>query len=219
RWLARTAGASDRPLPRQGEAALFPRRRGLRQSRDVRVPRSPARRLHDSPANSVLQNKIGYLLKRPVGRPPHEVRRHFASFSYQAQSWKKTRRVAAKIEWHPGKLYPRAGFIVTNLVRPAERGGAFYNQRATADQGMKEGQGAIKWARVSWRSFAANAVRLQLHALAYNLGNFMRTRAMPKTAQPWSLTSLREKLIKIGAKVVSQGRYVTFQMAEVAVPR
>ena len=68
-------------------------------------------------------------------------------------------------------------------------------------------------------SFAANAVRLQLHALAYNLGNFMRTLAMPKTADPWSLTSLREKLIKIGAKVVSHGRYVTFQMAEVAVPR
>jgi hypothetical protein len=58
-----------------------------------------------------------------------------------------------------------------------------------------------------------------LHALAYNLGNFMRTLAMPKTAEPWSLTSLREKLIKIGAKVVSHGRYVTFQMAEVAVPR
>ena len=47
----------------------------------------------------------------------------------------------------------------------------------------------------------------------------MRTLAMPKTAEPWSLTSLREKLIKIGAKVVSHGRYVTFQMTEVAVPR
>ena len=58
-----------------------------------------------------------------------------------------------------------------------------------------------------------------MHALAYNLGNFMRTLAMPKTAEPWSLTSLREKLIKIGAKVVSHGRDVTFQMAEVAVPR
>ena len=66
---------------------------------------------------------------------------------------------------------------------------------------------------------SANAVRLQLHVLAYNLGNFMRTLAMPKTAQPWSLTSLREKLVKIGAKVVSHGRYVTFQMAQVAVSR
>jgi Transposase DDE domain group 1 len=64
-----------------------------------------------------------------------------------------------------------------------------------------------------------NVVRLQLHVLAYNLGNFMRTLAVPETAQPWSLTSLREKLIKIGAKVVSHGRYVTFQLAEVAVPR
>ena len=84
---------------------------------------------------------------------------------------------------------------------------------------IKEGKGAIKWTRLSCRSFAANAVRLQLHALAYNLGNFMRTLAMPKTAEPWSLTSLREKLIKIGAKVVNHGRYVTFQIAEVAVPK
>jgi DDE family transposase len=45
----------------------------------------------------------------------------------------------------------------------------------------------------------------------------MRTLAMPKTPQPWSLTSLREKLIKIGAKVVGHGRYITFQMAEMAV--
>jgi hypothetical protein len=77
------------------------------------------------PANRVLQDKIGYLLKRPVGRPPHEVRRYYASFSYQAQSWKKPRRVVAKVEWHPGELYPRVGFIVTNLARPAERVVAF----------------------------------------------------------------------------------------------
>jgi DDE family transposase len=72
---------------------------------------------------------------------------------------------------------------------------------------------------LSCRTFAANAVRLQLHVLAYNLGNFMRTLAMPKTAERWSLTSLREKLINIGAKITSHGRYVTFQMAEVAVSR
>jgi hypothetical protein len=126
----------------------------------------------------------------------------------------------AKVEWHAGELYPRVGFIVTNLARAAERVVVFYNHRGTAaEQWIKEGKGAIKWTRLSCRTFAANAVRLQLHALAYNLGNFMRTLAMPKTAEPWSLTSLREKLIKIGAKVVNHGRYVTFQMAEVAVPR
>src|SRR3712207_739852 len=69
------------------------------------------------------------------------------------------------------------------------------------------------------RSFAPNAVRLQLHALAYNLGTFLRTLALPEGVERWSLTTLREKLVKIGAKVVSHGRYVTFQMAEVAVPR
>lgn len=71
---------------------------------------------------------------------------------------------------------------------------------------------------MSCRSFAANAVRLQLHALAYNLANFMRTLALPATVAHWSLTSLREKLVKIGAKIVTHARYVTFQMAEVAVP-
>ncbi len=114
---------------------------------------------------------------------------------------------------------PRSAFIVTNLARPAERIVGFHNHRGTCEQYIKEGKSAIKWTRLSCHSFAANAVRLQLHALAYNLGNFMRTLAMPKTTEPWSLTSLREKLIKIGAKVVSHGRYVTFQMAEVAVPR
>ena len=171
------------------------------------------------PANAVLQNRIGHLLKRPDGRPPHEVRRYYANFTYQAQSWNKPRRVVVKVEWHPGELYPRVGFIVTNLARPAEHVVAFYNQRGTAEQWIKEGKNAIKWTRLSCRSFAANAVRLQLHALAYNLGNFMRTLAIPKTAQSWSLTSLREKLVKIGAKVVGHGRYVTFQMAEVGRDR
>ncbi|HUW73013.1 MAG TPA: IS1380 family transposase, partial [Methyloceanibacter sp.] len=171
------------------------------------------------PANQILQQRIGHLLKRPVGRPPNHVRRYYANFSYQAQSWKAARRVVAKVEWHSGELYPRVGFIVTNLSRPAERVVAFYNQRGTAEQHIKEGKNAIKWTRLSCCSFAANAVRLQLHALAYNLANFMRTLALPEAVKQWSLTSLREKPVKIGAKVVRHGRYVIFQMAEVAVPR
>ncbi len=171
------------------------------------------------PKNSVLQVKIAYLLSRPVGRPPNHVRRSYANFTYQAATWTKPRRVVAKVEWHPGELVPRVGFIVTNLSRPAERVVAFYNKRGTCEQWIKEGKGAIKWTRLSCRTFAANAVRLQLHALAYNLGNFLRTLATPEPIQNWSLTSLKEKLIKIGAKVVSHGRYVAFQMAEVAIPR
>jgi hypothetical protein len=171
------------------------------------------------PANRVLQERIGYLLTRPVGRPPNEVRRSYANFTHQAGTWTKPRRVVAKVEWHPGELYPRVGFIVTNMARPAANVVAFYNKRGTCEQWIKEGKGTIRWTRLSCRSFAANAVRLELHALAYNLGNFLRTLATPEPIKDWSLTSLKEKLVKIGAKVVSHGRYVAFQMAEVAIPR
>jgi hypothetical protein len=91
--------------------------------------------------------------------------------------------------------------------------------RGTAEPWIKEGKNAVKWTRLSCCSFTANAVRLQLHALAYNLTNFMRTLVLPEAVKQWSLTSLREKLIKIGVKIVRHGRYVIFQMAEVAVPR
>src|SRR3954471_19272094 len=170
------------------------------------------------PANPVLQRRIAHLLTRPVGRPPHEVRRFYASFRYQAQTWSCSRRVVAKVEWHPGELYPRVGFLVTNLSRPPERVVAFYNQRGTAEQWIKEGKTAAKWTRLSCRSMKANAVRLQLHALAYNLANFFRTLVLPDEVGHWSLTTLREKVVKIGAKVIAHARYTVFQMAEVAVP-
>ena len=171
------------------------------------------------PANPVLQRRIAHLLTRPVGRPPHEVRRFYASFRYQAQTWSRSRRVVTKVEWHPGELYPRVGFLVTNLCRPPERVVAFYNQRGTAEQWIKEGKNAAKWTRLSCRSMKANAVRLQLHALAYNLANFFRTLVLPDEVERWSLTTLREKVVKIGAKVIAHARYTVFQMAEVAVPR
>jgi hypothetical protein len=142
---------------------------------------------------------------RLVGRPPQEVRRFFASFGYQAQSWNSSRQVVEG-RVASGRVVPARRFIVTNLARSAEGVIAFYSQRGTCEQYIKEGKNAIKWTRLSCRSFAANAVRLQLHALAYNLGNFMRTLALPEAAEPWSLISLREKLIKIGAKIVRHGR-------------
>jgi len=71
------------------------------------------------------------------------------------RTWTKPRRVIAKVEWHPGEFYPRVGFIVTNMSRPAERVVAFYNKRGTCEQWITE-------VRLSCRTFAANAVRLQL---------------------------------------------------------
>ena len=146
-------------------------------------------------ANTILQEPVAHLLKRPVGRPPNHVQRFHASFSYQAGSWDKKRRVVAKVEWYPGELYPRVGFIVTNLTRPARRVVAVYNQRGTAEQHIKEGKNAIVWTRLSCRRFRNNEVRLHLHALAYNLANFMRTLALPGAVKHWSLTSLRQKLV------------------------
>ncbi len=167
----------------------------------------------------MLREYIAHLLTRPVGRPPNHVRRYYASFGYRAKSWDKARRVVAKVEWHPGELFPRVGFIVTNLSRPAERVVVFYNRRGTAEQHIKEGKNSINWTRLSCHGFRNNEVRLQLHALAYNLGNFLRTLALPEAVEHRSLTTLREKLIKLGAKVVRHGRYITFQLAEVAIPR
>ena len=91
----------------------------------------------------------------------------------------------SKVEWHPGELVPRVGFIVTNLSRPTKRVVAFYRgiTVVTAEQHIKEGKNAINWTRLSCRKFRNNAVRLQLHALAYNLGNFMRTLALPKEVE------------------------------------
>src|SRR5262245_53041406 len=141
RRLGRYAQAGRRTLPAQGIAHLFPCRRSPRHAGRLRIPGSRTDQVCDPlSANQVLQDRIGYLLKRPVGRPPNEVRRFHANFSYQAGSWTKPRRVVAKVEWHPGELYPRVGFIVTNMSRPAERVVAFYNKRGTCEQWIKEGK-------------------------------------------------------------------------------
>jgi len=169
--------------------------------------------------NPKLHEQIVWLTKRRPGRPPHHVVRDYTSFQYRAKSWSKARRVVAKVEFHPGELFPRVGFIVTNRSLPNERVLAFYNGRGTAEQHIKEGKYAIKWTRLSCMRFSANAVRLQLHALACNLANFMRTLATPDEIGTWSLTSLRERLIKIGARLVRHARYTVFQFAEATLPR
>jgi hypothetical protein len=170
-------------------------------------------------ANPVLERKIAPLLKRPVGRPSRKPKVVYASFRYQAKSWECARRVVAKVEWHTGELFPRVGFLVTNLKGRSQRVVRFYNRRGTAEQWIKQGKNAVKWTKLSCRRFKDNEARLQLFALAYNLGNFLRQLVLPKPIQGWTLTTLREKLVKIGAKVVSHAKYLVFQLAEVAVPR
>jgi len=127
------------------------------------------------------------------------------------------RRVIAKIEWQPGELFPRVGFIVTNLPMEPDRVAAFCNQRGTAEQHIKEGKYAFRWTRLSCKRFRDNELRLQLHALACNLATFLRCIELPEAMADWSLTSLQLKLIRIRARVVRHARAITFWLAEVSV--
>lgn len=131
-------------------------------------------------ANNNLYREIEHLLTRPVGRPPKKPRIFFHSFSYRAASWRKSRRVVAKVEWHQGELFPRVGFVVTNLQRKPSNVTRFYNGRGVCEQWIKEGKLTLSWTRLSCTRFASNQVRLALFVLAYNLGNFLRRFALPR---------------------------------------
>jgi hypothetical protein len=168
-------------------------------------------------ANNNLSREIEHLMTRPVGRPPRKPRIFYHDFYYRAASWSKPRRVVAKVEWHMGELFPRVGFIVTNMSAKAKNVVRFYNKRGLCEQWIKEGKYALSWTRLSCTRFIANQVRLALFVLAYNLGNFLRRFALPREVSHWSLQSIQLKLIKIGAKVISHSRRTTFQCAEVAV--
>ena len=170
-------------------------------------------------ANDLLYDEIKHLLIRPVGRPSRKPVVRFHDFKYQAASWKKMRRVVAKVEWHQGDLFPRVGFILTNLSAKAASVVRFYNGCGIAEQWIKEGKYALNWTRLSCKHFLSNQVRLGLFVLAYNLGNFLRRLVLPGKVKHWSLRTLLVKLIKIGAKVLRHSRYVIFQMAEVAISK
>ena len=171
------------------------------------------------PANQTLHREIEALLSQRGNPAPGRPVVIYHDFQYQAGTWNKPRRVIAKIEWHSGELFPRMGFIVTNRTDPAKGIVHFYNGRGTCEQWIKEGKYALDWMRLSCHEFKANAVRLALFILAYNLGNFLRRFALPKEISTWSLTSMKERVIKVGARLVMHARRLLFQMAEVSLTR
>jgi Transposase DDE domain group 1 len=166
------------------------------------------------PANDILERDIAELLRRPVGRPRHKPIVWYKGFLYQAASWKTARRVVAKVEFHAGELFPRVGFIVTNLELPGRAVVRFYNKRGTAEQWIKEGKQAVKMTRLSCHRFRSNEVRLALSVLAYNLGNLWRRLTLPKGIENWSLTSLQQRLVKTGGRLVKHARYYWLLLAE-----
>jgi hypothetical protein len=166
------------------------------------------------PSNDNLERDIAELLPRPVGRPSSKPLVQYKGFLYQAASWKTARRVVAKVEHHAGELFPRVGFIVTNLTLPSRAVVRFYNKRGTAEQWIKEGKQAVKMTRLSCHRFRSNEVRLWLSVIAYNLGNLWRRLALPNRIKNWSLTSLQQRLVKTGGRLVKHARYYWLLLAE-----
>src|SRR5271167_1648358 len=110
--------------------------------------------------------KKAFCIRRPVGE--------------------SARRVVAKVEFHAGELFPRVGFIVTNLETPSRAAVRFYNKRGTAEQWIKEDKQAVKMTRLSCHRFRSNHVRLALSLLAYNLGNLWRRLALSRRICIWT---------------------------------
>jgi hypothetical protein len=132
-------------------------------------------------ANNNLYREIDHLMTRPVGRPPRKPVVLFHSFSYRAASWDRPRRVVAKVEWHQGELFPRIGFIVTNMSSAPDAVVHFYNRRGTCEQWIREGKLAITWTRLSCVRFSSNRVRLALFVLAYTYKNPCQHNISPLT--------------------------------------
>ncbi len=166
------------------------------------------------PANENLEREIEELLTRPVGRPSQKPLVRYKGFLYRAASWRTARRVVAKVEFHAGELFPRVGFIVTNLELRSRAVVRFYNKRGTAEQWIKGGKLAVNWTRLSCHRFRGNEVRLWLSVIAYNLGNLWRPLAVPRRIGNWSLTSLQQRLVKTGGRLVKHARYYWLLLGE-----
>ncbi len=120
----------------------------------------------------------------------------------------------AKIEFHCGELFPRVGFIVTSLAASSRAVVRFYNKRGTAEQWIKEGKQAVAMTRLSCHRFRSNEVRLWRSLIAYNLGNLWRRLALPTRIGKWSLTSVQQRLVKTGGRLIKHARYYWLLLAE-----
>jgi len=170
------------------------------------------------PANDCLERDIAELLTRPVGRPSHKPVVRYQGFLYQAESWTKARRVVAKVEFHCGELFPRVGFIVTNLDTDSRAVVRFYNKRATAEQWIKPGKQAVKMTRLSCHQFRSNEMRLPLTCSSTIWGTCgggcPPGPVLPLRVGNWSLTSLQQRLVKTGGRLIKRARYYWLLLAE-----
>ena len=167
--------------------------------------------------NNCLAEGVSELLIKPVEKIKDRYITLYKDIVYQAKSWDKTRRVIAKIEHHPDELFPRVGFIITNLKWRNKKIVKFYNKRGTCEQWIKEGKNTLTWTKLSCKRFKENEARLKLFLLAYDLGNFLRTLVLPKKIKHWSLKTIQLKLIKTGGRLIKHARYYCLLLAEVSI--
>ena len=166
------------------------------------------------PGQRQSEGDISGLLTRPAGRPSHKPVVWYKSFLYQAANWKTTRRVVAKVEFYFGELFPRVGFIVTNLTLPNRAVVRFYNKRGTAEQWIKEGKQAVKMTRLSCHRFRSNEVRLWLSRDRLQPGEPVAAVGAAEEVDEWSLTSLQQRLVKTGGRLIKHARHYWLLLAE-----
>jgi hypothetical protein len=167
------------------------------------------------PRNSKLEALVAPLraeVEAHWERTGHPLRR-FTSFPYQARSWPRRRRVVAKVEVTAGDGL-NVRFVVTNRRGSAAAICAWYNARGQAENYIKDLKLGVAADRLSCHAYRANAWRLQLHALAYNLLALFRQRVLPGTAlATTTFPTLRLRLFKVGARVLRSARRLWFHLA------
>ena len=132
------------------------------------------------PANRSLELEIEDILFRPLGRPGRKPLVRYKSFRYQAESWKKPRRVVAKVEHHQGELFARVGFIVTNMSLPSRSVvHASTTSAGRPSSGLKKASRRRIFQGCRAIASGRTTVRLQLNVLAYNLGKLWRRLGLP----------------------------------------
>jgi len=166
--------------------------------------------------NSRLEEMVTDLIKS-IKRDKDKIVVVYKDFPYQAASWDKARRIVAKVEQYPDELFPRVGFIVTILKWCDKKVVKFYNKRGTCEQWISPDECRGNWTRLSCQRFVENEARLKLFIMAYNLGNFLRTLALPEGIKHWSLRSIQLKLIKIGGRLIKHARYYCLLLAETVI--
>lgn len=167
----------------------------------IRIQRSKPLRLRAEPAVDAASRAY---------QDTQNPQRHYASFTYRARQWKQERRVLAQAQHnaHEKTVY----FMVTNLPDEAATVWQFYNGRGECENRIAELKNGFHADRLSCHRFLANAFRLVLHSLAYNLVNLFRQH-LPEPLRRLQISSLRTRLFKVGARVRQTARWVWVHLA------